>query len=310
MKIKTSTIVCWSIGAFLVIAGGALMFTGIKMRENEAVASVSEIAEFSDVASISVSVPECNFSLSVDETAEECTVTLDGFMKNPSMSMDGSTLVIEQKMPFSVHFIDFGWINHEVGSMTITVPEKDYHKIMLELGLTPSASISGLHTGELDAKFGAGEWVISNLDIEEDFTLQFGAGDLQMDTVAVGGDLDADFGVGEVKLNGLTCGSLMNLDFGIGNIECHTIQSRHIDLDMGIGDLLINGLTFDSDLEIDQGIGAVQLVLTGKEEDYGFRCDMGIGSMQINGKSVSDTDGDCMIIADGGIGSIFITTAE
>ncbi len=310
MKIKTSTIVCWSIGAFLMIAGASLMLIGVKMRDNEAVASVSEIGEFTDVSSISVSVPECNFTLSVDETAERCTVSLDGFVKNPSMEMNGNTLVIEQKMPFSVHFIDFGWMKRDVGTLHMTVPEKDYHQIVLQLGFTPNASINGLSTGDLDVEFGAGEWKISDLEIEGDFALQFGAGEFCMESVLIGGDLDADFGAGNVILNQITCGSLMDLDFGVGDIACDTLQSHRMDFDMGIGDLNVNALSFESDLEIDQGIGDAELALTGKEEQYGFNCDLGLGSMLVNGKSVSNTRGEYEVTANGGIGSITITTAE
>ena len=81
----------------------------------------------------------------------------------------------------------------------------------------------------------------------------------------------------------------------------------------GIGDTKIDSLEV-KDAKISAGIGKTTVGLKSKAEDYSIEVSKGIGSITLNGSSVSDDDtigsGARKLDISGGIGSIEITTAE
>ena len=78
---------------------------------------------------------------------------------------------------------------------------------------------------------------------------------------------------------------------------------------MGVGETNINALlTGKSD--IDAGIGNLNIMLNGSKEDYKINTEKGIGTVRIDGDSISNNqtfgNGDNLIKIDGGIGNISI----
>lgn len=310
MKVKVSTIVGLTIGGILAVSGAVLMGVGASMASRQDQPTVGDISEYSNVSGLSVQLPECQLKMLCDESAQVCTVTFENMTKLPKVSMEGGTLVIEEKLPAVHHFFDLGLIDKKYGTVTIVLPPKEYGEIELELGISHSSEISGLEAYQVEFEFGAGECTVSDIQVSADMKLECGAGEFTLEQWNVEGDCELDFGVGDIKMYEITCGGRMDLDSGISDLESDQISCRHLDLDCGIGDVKMQRLDLLGDAKIDHGIGNFDLCLNGNADDFGLDCDMGIGNIEFNGRKVGYLEGEHMLRIDGGIGDISITTSE
>lgn len=119
-------------------------------------------------------------------------------------------------------------------------------------------------------------------------------------------------GAGSIKIETLKTKNL-EMSLGVGGSEIAVLEAEKANISTGIGDTRIDSLEV-KDAKISAGIGKTTVGLKSKAEDYSIEVSKGIGSITLNGSSVSDDDtigsGARKLDISGGIGSIEITTAQ
>ena len=119
-------------------------------------------------------------------------------------------------------------------------------------------------------------------------------------------------GAGSIKIDTLRAKNL-EMSLGVGGTEINVLEAEKADISTGIGDTKIDSLE-TKDAKISAGIGETVVGLKSKAEEYSIDVSKGIGSITLNGSSVSDDDtigsGPRKLDISGGIGAIKITTAE
>jgi len=135
---------------------------------------------------------------------------------------------------------------------------------------------------------GAGKTTAESI-YAEDFYLDTGAGASYIDSLKTD-KAKVNAGVGEISLKSAIVGGL--------------------DIDSGVGHFYMNG-ELNGDADINGGVGSIELVLKSSASDYSYDVNTGVGSIVIDGKSVSDGNisaknpiGDIKI--DGGVGKVSI----
>lgn len=101
------------------------------------------------------------------------------------------------------------------------------------------------------------------------------------------------------------------INMGVGTLNINDIDLFDATLNLGVGEANIESNLLGTS-KIECGIGEVNLNLNLSEKDYTFKLDKGIGSIKLNGLSLSSNsnvgNGENIIDIDGGIGSISIKT--
>ena len=139
-----------------------------------------------------------------------------------------------------------------------------------------------------------------------------GAGKMTVDTLSAA-TLNLEFGAGEVQIESLIATSSSDIDGGAGKITIADGSLNNLDLDMGVGQLNLTSAVLGNS-EFDLGVGETNIVLIGSKDDYEIDVEKGIGSITLDGKTVSDFDsigsGNNRIDIDGGIGAINLSFEE
>lgn len=140
----------------------------------------------------------------------------------------------------------------------------------------------------------------------EKATVKTGAGRLTVDRLAAG-TMALELGAGEVNIGTLVATSEVDIEGGAGKVTLSDGALHNLDLDMGVGQLnLTAALTGKSDLDL--GVGESNITVIGNKDDYALDIEKGLGSVTIDGTSVSDVkvqgNGNNSIEISGGIGAI------
>lgn len=138
-------------------------------------------------------------------------------------------------------------------------------------------------------------------------------------------------GVGSIKLNNISADSLKvysgtssvtiqgidvtdcNIAGGTGSIDLHDISADKIEIESGTGSVFVNG-DIRKKIDANTGTGSVQLELEGKEKDYNYDIETGLGRIEINQntyKKKADIDNKssyCNIEVNTGTGNVKIKT--
>lgn len=82
----------------------------------------------------------------------------------------------------------------------------------------------------------------------------------------------------------------------LGAAECHLsqIHTDKLDIDTGVGAVTFSG-TVTGKVELETGVGDVVLNLTGKEQDYNYKIECGVGTIQVGNNSYSALSHDTVI---------------
>jgi len=136
--------------------------------------------------------------------------------------------------------------------------------------------------------------------------LTTGAGRLYIESLT-SDVLDFELGAGEVTIDTLSTTKSAEIEGGAGKITISNGELHNLDLDMGVGELnLTAALQGRSDLNF--GVGESNLTLLGSRDDYRVDIEKGIGSITVDGKTVSDFgtggNGANRVEIEGGIGAI------
>lgn len=149
----------------------------------------------------------------------------------------------------------------------------------------------------------------SNIELDV-FEISSGAGKIEVDRIS-SKKADIELGAGKVDFNNLNISSNAKIEGGAGQITIKNGYINNLDLDMGVGKTTINSKLLGN-IDIDAGVGELNINLLDSINSYFIIVDKGIGSIKLNGDSISNTigSGSNKIDIDGGVGSINITTIE
>ncbi len=142
----------------------------------------------------------------------------------------------------------------------------------------------------------------------EDIDIETGAGRFNIDSLESKA-LSLEFGAGEVNIKSITATNSVDIDGGAGKITIASSSFSNLDLDMGVGQLnMVSELS--GKCCFDLGVGETNITLVGKADDYRIKAEKGLGSLKVNGESVSgfENGGNAVNSVDinGGIGAINI----
>lgn len=99
-------------------------------------------------------------------------------------------------------------------------------------------------------------------------------------------EIELEFGAADVYIEALE-GSDISVSMGTGNLEADSIKAlRSADLEVGTGAISVGYLEGNA-LEFECGIGSLEIVLQGKQNDYVYTLDCGIGTINLGADSYS-----------------------
>ena len=142
----------------------------------------------------------------------------------------------------------------------------------------------------------------------EEVKIDAGVGSIQIETLKTE-ELRCELGAGRVEIEELEVTKKAKIEGGAGNVRILSGEIHDLDLDIGVGAFdLIAKLTGKN--KIDAGVGKLRIEVEDSLEHYTIKVNRGIGSINMEGKEVSDGveygTGETYIKLNGGIGSIEI----
>lgn len=150
-------------------------------------------------------------------------------------------------------------------------------------------------------------YIPENLEFEK-VEISNGAGRIEIETLK-SKVLELELGAGETKIENLNVSGKCDIEGGAGKVDILSGAINNLDLDMGVGEINLSSMITGRS-EIDAGIGNLNIDLQIDRENYTIRVDKGIGTVKVDGKSLSDGEvfgnGTNYIQVDGGIGNIRI----
>lgn len=138
--------------------------------------------------------------------------------------------------------------------------------------------------------------------------IEAGAGKIYIDTLNAE-NLLLEIGAGKTEIENINVTEKAKLDGGAGKVDILNGTINNLNLDMGVGKFAIS-TKLKGKNKINAGIGKLDVNLQDSIENYSIKAYKGVGTINIDGKSISDNEeygiGENYIKLDGGIGSIDI----
>lgn len=138
--------------------------------------------------------------------------------------------------------------------------------------------------------------------------IDLGAGNLTVEALS-SNELDLDFGVGNVTFNSLNIFTSAEIEGGAGNVSILGGTLKNLQLEMGTGELNLTS-SLQGNTELSFGVGNSNLTVLGNKNDYTLEITKGVGSIKVDGNSISDSgdigSGSNIIEITGGVGSITV----
>lgn len=139
-----------------------------------------------------------------------------------------------------------------------------------------------------------------------------GAGKLTADSIS-SESFELELGAGECIINSLSVSSSAEIEGGAGSVSILGGNIKDLDLEMGVGKLDLNAALL-GESELDLGVGEVKIALQGGKDAYTLEANKAIGSIKIDGESLSSSrtigNGERTVEINGGIGDINVTFEE
>lgn len=155
---------------------------------------------------------------------------------------------------------------------------------------------------------------VLNIVVPEDIVFEevyiaTGAGKVSIDTIS-SDKLSMELGAGLVEIGELNAYKESSIEGGAGSVNIESGILNDLDMEMGVGEVVLKS-ELTGECEINQGIGAAKLTLLGNKYDYCIEVEKGIGSISVDGLSMSNNEvfgtGSNEIEIHGGIGEIEIS---
>ena len=116
----------------------------------------------------------------------------------------------------------------------------------------------------------------------EKLSLELGAGEMHVEGLEAETIL-VKVGAGSIVLDNLCAKQAVEFHIGTGEIRAYDFVGQNMTAKCGIGELYVNGSIIGEN-NIECGIGEVLCELLGKEEDYSYTVNCGVGEVRIGTK--------------------------
>lgn len=125
-----------------------------------------------------------------------------------------------------------------------------------------------------------------------EIAMETGAGNIDMRNAKIWCDrLDIEAGAGNVKAGELRVEEALSVTVGAGKAELYSASVKKINVDCGAGEFRMQG-TVEEELNVECGVGKCDIALAGRESDYNYSVDCGIGSVAVNGNKIGGLGGN------------------
>lgn len=140
----------------------------------------------------------------------------------------------------------------------------------------------------------------------EDVNIVTGAAKLTADSLSTK-SLRLQLGAGDVSIANLDVASRANIKGGSGKITIADGTMNNLKLEMGVGKLNLTAVLLGNN-DLTCGVGSTDITLIGSRDDYRIEIEKGLGSISVDGKTVTDFgssgNGQNRLQIKGGIGAI------
>ncbi len=228
------------------------------------------------------------------------TYSLDGDIKSIDIDISAADFEIKTGETFSL----------ESNIKNLTVQEKN-GKLSVRQQSATLFGLNGISPGNNgeDASF---VLTVPEDTIFKEIKINMGAGSFAA-TQLVCEKAELSFGAGETIIHYLEVTKFADIDGGAGNISVNGGNVAELDFDMGVGKLNFRSRVGDNS-EFDLGIGQSNITLIGNKDDYRIKVSKGIGSITVDGLSLSDGSlsgsGSNELDISGGIGAVKLEFEE
>lgn len=103
-------------------------------------------------------------------------------------------------------------------------------------------------------------------------------------------EIDIEIGAGWLTADKLLANEL-SIDVGAGEASIGYVESTNTDITSGMGKIIIDGGVLTGKTDIECGMGTIDVVINGKEVDYGGSIEVGMGAVTIGSNSRAGTGG-------------------
>ena len=153
---------------------------------------------------------------------------------------------------------------------------------------------------------------VPNDTVFDDVDIETGAAKITVDTLSAS-SIELKLGAGDVRFESLNASSEVDMKGGAGQITIVGGTLNDLSLEMGMGELNLTAAVLgESDLKF--GVGESNVTLIGSKDDYKVDIEKGLGSITVDGKTVTDFgssgNGQNHIEIEGGIGAIHLEFQE
>lgn len=254
----------------------------------EGVFSMKKCIAFLVVLILILSLAACSEEAVLDETK---VYQVESDIHSLEIQVSAADLVIKAADDFSVESnLKFLTVSEGDGTLKIHEDVKfgvTYSNAQLTL-YVPAGTVfesASITTGA--AKLTAGALSAKTLK------LQLGAGDVNIDILNALTEADITGGAGKITIGGGTFTDL-NLKMGVGSLNMTAFLAGNSDLTLGVG--------------------TSNLTLLGSLDDYTIDIEKGLGSIIVNGETVSEFDNEGVgpndVEIEGGVGAIYLIINE
>ncbi|MDO5572728.1 MAG: DUF4097 family beta strand repeat-containing protein [bacterium] len=122
-----------------------------------------------------------------------------------------------------------------------------------------------------------------------DVDIELGAGSGRIEQLNTG-DLTVEVGAGELKGSGIKADTA-DIQVGAGTVELKNCEFGEADYEVGFGSVYYQG-GLSGDTDISCSMGNVELRLDGSEEDYDYRIECAMGTVNIGGRQYTGISGE------------------
>lgn len=130
-------------------------------------------------------------------------------------------------------------------------------------------------------------------------------------------DIEINVGAGYSKISGVKA-HRVDINTGAGELVMKDLVCHDLDIDAGVGNTEIYDLNVQNNMDIDLGLGNIDIQLLGRQEDFNYKVNVGLGSVDIGHHHFSGITDQKMnnafarqlIDVDCGLGSVNIEMEE
>ncbi len=312
MKLKAP----YWITAGILTAAGLMTMTGAAVYQvsHLDVDRVSFTEEFSGIENLDVEIGVAECFIKSDADAKVCTVDCVNVPDSMKVYVEDDTLVIEDKREFNIiSFGDFSNIGARETSVTIILPEAEYKKLEIGVGVCGETEITDIRCNTLELDVGVGKARLEGVSIDKELNADIGTGDMELTASEIGGSSDIDLGVGNLRMEECTLKKQSDFDLGTGDCIVQNCAFDGLEMDCGVGDVEITGAQLHDKTDIQTGTGDITVEIKDDPSEYYVSPSSGTGDAVMYGRDGlrwSADDAKHQVYLEAGVGDVEVSFAD